>query len=190
MASRGRGRAQSVPNLMNKSSRFTSRALCVSLLTALAVFGTGCSSIVHGGNRNITVNSNPTGAKVTVFKNGVTEAVHSGVTPITLSLDPKGGYFKGQAYTLKFELTGFQATEVQIRPEMSGWFFGNIVFGGLIGMIVVDPLTGAMWNLTPDKIEQTLTTEQASLIKNQQGFVVVMVSQLTENEKAGLVKIN
>lgn len=176
--------------IMKKSIRFTSRALGVTTLTALAVLGGACSSIVHSGNRNIIVNSNPTGAKVTVFKNGTTEAVHSGTTPITLSLDPRGGYFKGQAYTLKFELTGYKPTDVEIRPEMSGWFFGNILFGGLIGMIVVDPLTGSMWNLTPDKIEHTLTTEQASLIKNRTGFVVILASQLTENEKASMVKIN
>lgn len=175
---------------MKKSLRFTSRALCVLALTALAVIGTGCSSIVHGGNRNITVTSDPVGAKVTVFKDGTTEAVHSGTTPVTLSLDPRGGYFKGQAYTLKFELTGYKATEVQLRPAMSGWYFGNIVFGGLIGMIVVDPLTGSMWNLTPDKIEHKLTTEQASLIKNQTGFVVILASQVTENERASMVKIN
>jgi hypothetical protein len=175
---------------MNKSLQFTSRALCVTMLTTLAVFGTACSSIVHSGNRNITVNSDPTGAKVTVFKNGRTEAVHSGTTPITLSLDPKGGYFKGQAYTLKFELTGYKATEIQLRPEMSGWYFGNIVFGGLIGMIVVDPLTGSMWNLSPNKIEHKLTTEQVSLIKNRTGFVVILASQVTENERAGMVKIN
>ncbi len=178
------------PYLMTTSIRFTSRALCVTALTALAVFSTGCSSIVHGGNRNITVNSAPSGAKVTVFKDGTTEAVHSGTTPVTLSLDPRGGYFKGQAYTLKFELTGYKATEVQLRPAMSGWYFGNIIFGGLIGMIVVDPLTGSMWNLTPDKIEHKLTAEQASLIKNQTGFLVILASQVTENERASMVKIN
>jgi hypothetical protein len=168
----------------------TFRALCTGLMAAAIMGGTGCSSIVHGGNRSLNINSTPAGAKVTVFKNGTAEAVHSGTTPITLSLDPRGGYFKGQGYTLKFELTGYKATELQIRPKLSGWYFGNIVFGGLIGMIVVDPLTGSMWNLTPDKIEQTLTTEQASLIKNQQGFVVILASQVTANEKASMVKIN
>jgi len=32
---------------------------------------------------------------------------------------------------------------------MSGWYWGNILIGGLIGMLVVDPLTGAMYKL-PD----------------------------------------
>jgi hypothetical protein len=178
-------------NPMNTICGLTSRALCVGLLTVSIIGGsTGCSSIVHGGKRTLNVNSTPAGATVTVVKNGTTEIVQTGTTPITLSLDPRGGYFKGQGYTLKFELAGYKTTEVQIRPELSGWYFGNIVFGGLIGMIVVDPLTGSMWNLTPDKIEQTLTAEQAAMIKNQQGFVVVLASQITAAEKASMVKIN
>jgi hypothetical protein len=32
---------------------------------------------------------------------------------------------------------------------MDGWYLGNIVFGGLVGLLVVDPLTGAMWKLDP-----------------------------------------
>jgi len=36
---------------------------------------------------------------------------------------------------------------------------GNIIFGGLVGMIVVDPLTGAMWDLEPADIEQPLTPD-------------------------------
>jgi hypothetical protein len=30
---------------------------------------------------------------------------------------------------------------------MDGWYIGNILFGGLIGILIVDPLTGAMWKL-------------------------------------------
>ncbi len=176
---------------MKTPSCFTARgALCATLFAAIAFVGSGCSSIVHGGNRNIVVNSNPSGATVTVYKADTREAVHSGTTPLTLTLDPKGGYFRGQAYTLKFELTRHKTTEIQLRPQLSGWYFGNIIFGGLIGMIVVDPLTGAMWNLSPEKIEQPLTSEQAAIINKQEGFVVVMIPQLTDSEKAGLVRIN
>lgn len=166
------------------------RALCVSVLSATALFSTGCASIVHSGQRNVTINSTPTGAKVVIVKANTGEAVHSGVTPLTVSLNPKRGYFKGQAYTLKLELEGYQTAEVAIKPELSGWYLGNIIFGGLIGMLAVDPATGAMWNLTPEKIEQPLTASQASLIKNGEGFVIVLASQLTANERANMVRVN
>jgi hypothetical protein len=29
---------------------------------------------------------------------------------------------------------------------MSGWYCGKLLFGGLIGMLAVDPATGAIWN--------------------------------------------
>jgi hypothetical protein len=39
---------------------------------------------------------------------------------------------------------GFQSRERKVDGTVNGWYFGNVVFGGLIGMIAVDPATGAM----------------------------------------------
>ena len=36
---------------------------------------------------------------------------------------------------------------VQIQGKLDGWYFGNLLFGGLIGMVIVDPITGAMYRL-------------------------------------------
>ena len=41
-------------------------------------------------------------------------------------------------------------------------------------MPAVDPATGAMWNITPEKIEQKLPAARSALIKNKTGFVVVL----------------
>jgi hypothetical protein len=38
------------------------------------------------------------------------------------------------------------------------------VFGGLIGMIAVDPATGAMYNLMPNKIDQTLSPQSTQVL--------------------------
>jgi hypothetical protein len=111
-------------------------------------------------------------------------------TPCTVSLDPKKSYFQGQAYTLRLEMPGYRATEVELTPKLSGWYFGNILIGGLIGMLAVDPATGSMWNITPDKIEQSLTAGQAELIKNKTGFVVVLESELTPGERQHMVRLN
>lgn len=175
---------------MSNSKTKSYRALCVASLTALALFASGCASIVHGGNRSISIGSDPQGAKVTVCKEGSTQVVSEGKTPCTVLLDPKGGYFKAQDYNITIELPGYKAAQVSLRHELSGWYFGNILLGGLIGMIVVDPCTGSMWDLTPDKIEQKLTPEQAALIKNKTGFVVVLAAQLTPSEKANAVRLN
>ncbi|HEY0947087.1 MAG TPA: hypothetical protein VGD81_17525 [Opitutaceae bacterium] len=160
--------------------------------TALLAAGlnlTGCASIVHGGNRTVTLNTQPSGAKAYVRKAGG-EVVTVQTTPCTVSLDPKKGYFKGQTYVVKFELEGHQTAELELRPTLSGWYFGNIVFGGLIGMIAVDPVTGSMWNIEPAAIQQTLTESQASLLKNKEGFIVVLASDLTPSEREHMTKLN
>jgi hypothetical protein len=159
------------------------------VLSFTALFSGGCASIVHSGNRSIDINTEPVGAKATMSKpDGSIVSVQT--TPCTFSLDPRRGYFKGQSYTLKLELSGYKTTQVELHTELSGWYFGNIVFGGLIGLIIVDPLTGSMWNLAPDKIDQPLSSSQAALIREHKGFVVVLASQITDNERKQMVRIN
>ena len=171
---------------MNKHVRFVASSLVV--ITAL--LSSGCASIFNGGNRNIAINSQPSGAQVTVAKIKTGEMLYSGVvTPLTVSLPPKAGYFRGQSYVVSFKLAGYQSATVQIVPTLSGWYFANIILGGAIGMVVVDPLTGSMWNLTPDKIQQALSPAQASLIKSGKGFVVVLASSLTEQERRDMVRV-
>lgn len=158
-------------------------------MSCAALLAGGCASIVHGGSRTVAINTQPAGAKATITKADGT-AVLVSTTPCTVSLDPKRGYFKGQAYRLQLDLTGYQSVSLELRPEMTGWYWGNIVFGGLIGMLVVDPLTGSMWNIAPEKIEQNLTASQAALIRSGDGFVVVLASEVTPGERAGMVRVN
>jgi hypothetical protein len=89
-----------------------------------------------------------------------------------------------------FELPGYSQAEIKLDSSVSGWYFGNLLLGGLIGMLIVDPLTGAMYNLTPEKIEQPLTASQAQLIRSGQGVMVMLVSQTTQQERANMVRVN
>lgn len=172
---------------MNKITPINVITVITVLLAGL--FSGGCASIVHSGNRSISINTEPVGAKATISKQDG-EVVTVQTTPCTVSLDPKKRYFVGQPYVLRLELAGYKSTQVELKPTMSGWYFGNIIFGGLIGMVAVDPVTGSMWNIEPSKIQQKLTAEQATLIKNKHGFVVVLVSDLTAGERSGMQKIN
>jgi hypothetical protein len=151
---------------------------------------TGCASIVHGVARSVSVASQPSGAKATISKVGSAASVSVNTTPFTILLDPHAGFFRPQSYRIKFELPGYQPAEVMMHAQMSYWYFGNVICGGLVGMLVVDPATGAMWNLEPEKINQPLTAAQASLITSGKGFVVILVSQATAKEKAAMVRIN
>ena len=149
----------------------------------------GCATIVHSGPRPISVASAPAGAKVSIYDRSNT-LVQTNTTPFVAQLSTKYGYFQGQSYRLVFEMPGRATTEVKLQSTLSGWYFGNLILGGAIGMLIVDPLTGAMFNLSPEKIDQTLSAPQAQLIKDRKGFLVVMASDITERERAAMVRVN
>lgn len=129
-------------------------AVCLSALS-------GCASIVNSGMREVSVASEPPGAKVSIY-NRSNSLVSTHTTPFITQLEPKHGYFKGESYRLVFEKDGFNASEAHLKSTVSGWYFGNLVFGGLIGMLAVDPATGSMFNIAPKKLEHKLTPAETT----------------------------
>lgn len=165
----------------------TKRVLACLLAGGLML--SGCATIVHNGPRSIQVASTPAGAHVSIFDRNE-RLVATNTTPFIAQLSSGAGYFKSQEYRLFFELPGYQSVNVNLESKVSGWYWGNLVFGGLIGMLIVDPLTGAMYNLTPEQIQQPLTATQAQLLQSGKGFMVVLASDLTEGERQAMVRIN
>jgi hypothetical protein len=161
------------------------------LVATFGAFGaiSGCATIVHGGPRAISVASAPVGAKVSIYDRSNT-LVMTNTTPFIAQLPTKYGYFQAQNYRLVFEMPAHATAEVNLTSSVSGWYFANLILGGAIGMLIVDPLTGAMFNLSPEKIDQTLTASQAKVIKDRTRFLVVLSSQITENERSQMVRVN
>jgi uncharacterized protein YceK len=118
---------------------------CFIFLTT-AVLLSGCASILSKSDYPVSLTTEPPGSVVTVQDRGG-KVVFKGVTPTSVVLAAGAGYFKGQDYRVVFELDGYARKEVSIRRELDAWYIGNVIFGGLIGMLIVDPLTGAMWKL-------------------------------------------
>ena len=110
-----------------------------------------CASIVDGGKtRPVSINSATTGQEF-IIKNKAGKTVHRGTTPAIVNLNRSGsGYFEKEQYTI--QLTDGSGV-ASVKSSASGWYIaGNIVFGGLIGWLIVDPATGAMYNLKPDTV--------------------------------------
>lgn len=122
------------------------KRLNLLLATAmLAVSMTGCASIVSKSNWPVTVQSNPTGAKCEIVKdNGI--KLHTGETPMTVNLESSSGFFSSAKYKINCNKDGNQASS-ELSARLNGWYIGNLAFGGLIGFLIVDPATGAMWRL-------------------------------------------
>lgn len=165
-----------------KTNRTPTIAHVITAAALLAAAGLcGCASIVDGGTPKISINSAPEGAKVTVFDTK-DRSVTNGITPFVASLKRSRGYFSGANYRLVFELAGHQKAEATITAKVNGWYIGNIFFGGLLGMLIVDPATGAMWSLHPKMIEQPLDKERTTLLREGKAFLVVLKDQATPNE--------
>ena len=106
----------------------------------------GCASIVSKSNYPVSVQSSPVGAVVTV-KNKQGIEVHKAITPATIYLSASAGFFSPARYSFVFEKEGCFPGTASLSAGLDGWYFGNILFGGLIGLLIVDPATGAMWKL-------------------------------------------
>lgn len=131
---------------MRKFIRQTATALTIALLGAWMA---GCASIVDGGKtETVNISSQPPGATVVITDTRSGSQVFTGTTPTMAVLDRSAGYFKSASYRVEFSLDGHQTYTTTIEGRPGGWYLiGNFFFGGLIGWILVDPATGAMWTL-------------------------------------------
>ncbi|WP_198588764.1 hypothetical protein [Alloalcanivorax mobilis] len=115
----------------------------------------GCASIISTSNYPVSIQSTPPGARYVITNIRTDETIKSGVTPDRVSLSSKNGFFSGARYRVSFEQDGYQNAEIPISASMDGWYFGNILLGGLLGMLIIDPATGAMWKLN-DQVQSAL----------------------------------
>ena len=143
---------------MGNRKEFVMQKVVIAVaMSGFMLLGSGCASIVSKSQWPVTINSNPSGANVTI-KNKRGMEMHKGATPMTITLPSSAGFFKPAAYQFAFEKEGYYPASASLSAGMNGWYIGNIIFGGLIGILIVDPATGAMWklndtvcgNLSPD----------------------------------------
>ncbi|WP_425918979.1 hypothetical protein [Acinetobacter sp. TSRC1-2] len=138
---------------------------------------TGCASIISGSTQTLTFKSVPEQASISI-SNKAGEKVHTGVTPATVTLKRGNGYFKPAAYDVAFKKEGFQTKTIQVTGSVNGWYVANIIFGGLIGLLIVDPATGAMYTLNPSDINAVLEDNQTASQKGQQSLTVMLIQDI------------
>lgn len=133
----------------------------IPVFLALVVLLPSCASIVSKSSYPLTIHTTPAGAKVSITdKKGM--EIYSGETPTALKLKSGSGFFGKARYQVKFEKEGYETKTVPVYFKVDGWYFGNILLGGLIGMLIVDPATGAMYKLETDFLKETLTKSEGA----------------------------
>ncbi|GAA4058146.1 hypothetical protein [Flavobacterium chungnamense] len=122
---------------------------------------TSCASIVSKSSWPITINSSPSEAKISIKdKKGI--EIYTGSTPATLKLKSGSGFFSKARYQVTFEKVGYEKKVVPVEFKLNGWYFGNIIFGGPLGLLIIDPATGAMFKLETEFLNETLTKSVAT----------------------------
>jgi hypothetical protein len=92
-------------------------------------------------------------------------------------LNRGAGYFKPQSYTITVAKPGYEARTINLRHTMSGWYFANVVIGGALGMLIIDPLTGAMYRLSPNAVNTTLNATTAADPHGDQSTFGIMLAE-------------
>ncbi len=153
------------------------------LLSAVmgATLLSGCATIVSESSYPVAILSDPSHAEFSI-QNRAGYVVSRGLTPQVVTLKAGAGYFKKEHYTITFKKTGFSTKSISLRPSVDGWYIGgNLVFGGFIGWLIVDPLTGAMYKL-PEQVRIDLGEPT--------GLNIMTLESLTPSQREKLIKIN
>jgi hypothetical protein len=117
---------------------------------AMAALGllAGCASITRGTTDQVQILSEPPGANVQ------TSLGHACLTPCLLSIPRK------DVFTVSFSKPGFHPVQFavvkRVPPEGAAGFAGNILIGGVVGM-VADATTGAAYDHCPNPVAVRLT---------------------------------
>jgi len=164
--------------------RTIANVVCVLMIS---IFLTGCASILSKSMYPVTIDSLPTGATILIVDEDGKQ-IYKGTSPTTITLEAGKAYFDAREYTVTFSKPGYEEQTAVIKPTIDGWYFGNILIGGLIGMLIVDPITGAMWKL-PSDVRVTLA-EEVSSRKSEQSLKIVTIDQLPGHLKESLIRLN
>ncbi len=114
-------------------------------LSFIVLAVSGCGLMFGGSTKTITVTSNPPGAQLTT--NPVSGTFS---TPSSIELDRKNNY------TLVASLAGYSDSQMFLKKKVRGGILVlDILMGGI--WVVVDFVTGAIYDLDPDNVNMTLS---------------------------------
>ncbi|PLX41723.1 MAG: hypothetical protein C0608_05040 [Deltaproteobacteria bacterium] len=150
---------------------------------------TSCATIMGEKSQTIGLKSTPGGATVKIVDENSSE-VFVGETPTTVTLDKSdGSYWGGKRYSVEVTKSGFETMTFEVKATANGWYlFGNLLFGGIIGWFIVDPFSGAMYNLTPEQIDATLPDATTMIEKNGKRTLSIVLVENVPKELLPIMK--
>jgi hypothetical protein len=125
------------------------QAVC-GLIIIIILGQSGCATIVSGRTQDVMIRSNPSGAKVTI------DEVVSGTTPMVANL------LRKKRHQVAVNKEGYEEVVHATTRGFNWWYIVNIVLGGIIGLII-DPITGSIFEIEPAEVNMTLPKAEPTL---------------------------
>jgi len=130
----------------------------------------GCATLTKGGSQSVTVDTDPSGAACTLARDDKTLAVIN-PTPGSVPVEKAQG-----TIAIGCRKQGYLEASGNLASEFQAMTFGNILFGGIVG-IVVDAASGAMHEY-PAKVTITLIPDAFATVSARDEFFERMRSVL------------
>lgn len=124
----------------------------LSLVVAVLSLVSGCATVTGGArDPKVEVTSNPPGATVVV------DGQPRGVTPAIVELSRKSDH------EVVIQQASYETAVVPVKRQLNPWVFGNVIVGGLIG-VVIDVATDSTHWLSTDKVHVNLQNKSATVV--------------------------
>jgi hypothetical protein len=98
------------------------------------------------------------------------------------------GILVGEMYNVTFGKNGYQDKAGTVDTELNGWYWGNFLFGGVIGLLIIDRATGAMWRL-PESYHADLLEKVKTLGDASHSFRAFSINDIPLEERANLIPV-
>jgi hypothetical protein len=157
------------------------------ILAASSLLLSNCATIISPMlNKETSIDSVPSKLAFTITDKAG-KVVSEGYTPTKVTLDSSSGYFQAATYTVEVKKGKKVVGRQSFSAGLNGWYVGNIAIGGLIGMVIVDPLTGAMYRMPGDVTVNTNSMATAS--SPTPSLQLANISTLSQAQRSKLVRI-
>lgn len=151
------------------------RAAIYALVAAAALLASGCATITKGTTQTVTVATDPAGAACSLTRDSKPLAVIN-PTPGSIPIERGRG-----TIAIACKRDGYLESAGAMSSEFQTMTFGNILFGGLIG-VAVDAASGAMHEY-PAQVTITLIPEQFDTAAARDAFFEKMKATLMQESK-------
>ncbi len=154
--------------------------LSIVMLVSLA----SCATVASESRYPVKITSNPDKAKITITDTN-NRVVYQGKTPAVVTLEASNGFFQKASYTIRFEKEGFDDSIYMLTSTLDDWYWGNVLIGGVLGMVIIDPLTGAMWEL-----DTNVSMQLPEKVAKNQTLSLMNLQDIPDEWKSHLVRLS